>query len=87
MSNRTLNLDDTLYRCLPDCSLRESALLRQGGPLPFDNLLWYAAVADPDNQEDDTQALRELDDRLHRDERVSIGLVPIGDGLTLAGKR
>ena len=62
-------------------------LLRQGGLLLFDNTLWDGAVADPDDQDADTQALRELNDRLHEDERVSISLVPIGDGLTLARKR
>ncbi len=55
--------------------------------LLFDNTLWDGAVADPDNQDDDTQALRALNDRLHKDERVSISLVPIGDGLTMARKR
>ena len=62
-------------------------LLRQGGLLLFDNTLWDGAVADPDDQDADTQALRELNDRLHNDERVSVSLVPIGDGLTLARKR
>jgi predicted O-methyltransferase YrrM len=62
-------------------------LLRRGGLLMFDNTLWDGAVADPQNQEPDTQALRELNDRLHTDERVSTSLVPIGDGLTLARKR
>ncbi len=62
-------------------------LLRRGGLLMFDNTLWDGAVADPQNQEPDTQALRELNDRLHKDERVSTSLVPIGDGLTLARKR
>ncbi len=62
-------------------------LLRPNGLLLFDNTLWSGAVANPDNQDADTQALRELNDRLHQDERVSISLVPIGDGLTLARKR
>ena len=53
----------------------------------FDNTLWGGAVADPADQDADTQALRELNDRLHKDERVGISLVPIGDGLTLARKR
>ena len=62
-------------------------LLRRGGLLLFDNTLWDGAVADPGVQDDDTRALRELNDTLHKDERVSISLVPIGDGLTLARKR
>ena len=62
-------------------------LLRNDGLLLFDNTLWGGAVADPGNQDEDTRALRELNDRLHRDERLSISLVPIGDGLTLVRKR
>ncbi len=62
-------------------------LLRPGGLLLFDNTLWGGAVADPDKQDADTQALRKLNDRLHKDQRVSISLMPIGDGLTLARKR
>ncbi len=62
-------------------------LVRRGGLIMFDNTLWGGAVADPSDQEADTLALRELNDRLHKDERVSISLVPIGDGLTLARKR
>ena len=62
-------------------------LLRPGGLAMFDNTLWDGAVADPTDDDEDTVALRELNDALHRDERVSISLVPIGDGLTLARKR
>ena len=62
-------------------------LLRNDGLLLFDNTLWVGAVADPGIQDEDTRALRELNDRLYRDERISISLVPIGDGLTLARKR
>jgi len=63
------------------------ALLRPGGLVMLDNTLWGGAVADPTDQDADTLALRELNDRLHDDARVSISLVPIGDGLTLARKR
>lgn len=62
-------------------------LLRPGGLLMFDNTLWGGAVADPSCQDADTVALRALNSRLHTDPRVSISLVPIGDGLTLARKR
>ncbi|MDJ0806493.1 MAG: class I SAM-dependent methyltransferase [Gammaproteobacteria bacterium] len=61
-------------------------LLRPNGLILFDNTLWGGAVANPEDQDADTQALRELNDRLHTDERVNISLVPIGDGLTLARK-
>jgi predicted O-methyltransferase YrrM len=62
-------------------------LLRTGGLLLFDNTLWGGAVADPQDRDPDTLAIRELNDALHHDERVGISLVPIGDGLTLARKR
>lgn len=63
------------------------ALVRPGGLLLFDNTLWNGAVADPDDHSADTEALREFNESLHRDARVSPSLVPIGDGLTLARKR
>lgn len=62
-------------------------LLRPGGLMAFDNVLWSGRVADPADQDEDTVALRALNDQLHRDGRVDISLVPIGDGLTLARKR
>lgn len=62
-------------------------LLRQGGLLAIDNVLWGGSVADPSNQKPATLAIRALNERLHADERVSVSLVPIGDGLFLARKR
>jgi len=62
-------------------------LLRPGGLLLADNTLWSGRVADPENAEADTVALRHFNEHLHRDERVDLSLVPIGDGLTLARKR
>jgi len=62
-------------------------LVRHGGLLMFDNTLWGGSVADDSAQDEDTVALRELNDALLADQRVSISLVPIGDGLTLARKR
>jgi predicted O-methyltransferase YrrM len=62
-------------------------LLRQGGLLMLDNVLWDGAVADPDNSDEDTVALRELNAAMLVDERFDISLVPVGDGLTLAIKR
>jgi len=66
---------------------RSLTLLRDGGLLLFDNTLWSGRVADPDDQDADTQAIRDLNDRLLKDTRVSLSLVPIGDGLSLARKR
>ena len=53
----------------------------------FDNTLWGGAVANPDDAEEDTVAIRQLNELLHKDDRVTLSMVPIGDGLTLARKR
>lgn len=63
------------------------ALVRTGGLIAFDNVLWDGRVADPRDQSESTQAIRLLNDKLHGDERVTISLVPIGDGMMLARKR
>jgi caffeoyl-CoA O-methyltransferase len=61
-------------------------LLRTGGLIAIDNVLWGGSVARP-AQDADTRALQALNDKIHGDERVDIVLVPIGDGVTLARKR
>lgn len=66
---------------------RALALLRRGGLLAVDNVLWNGAVIDPGHQDADTRAIREINQKLHNDDRISLSLVPIGDGLTLARKR
>lgn len=66
---------------------RVLSLLRAGGLLAVDNTLWDGAVADPGNTEASTTAIRAFNDLLHRDDRIDLSLVPIGDGLTLARKR
>jgi caffeoyl-CoA O-methyltransferase len=62
-------------------------LLRAGGLVLVDNTLWSGRVADPENAEADTVALRHFNEHLHRDGRVDLSVLPIGDGLTLARKR
>jgi caffeoyl-CoA O-methyltransferase len=62
-------------------------LLRRGGLVAIDNMLWNGAVADPANNEPDTVAIRRLNEKIHADERVTASLVPIGDGLLLARRR
>jgi caffeoyl-CoA O-methyltransferase len=59
-------------------------LLRPGGLIVVDNTLWSGEVANPENREADTVALRQFNDALHRDPRVDLALLPVGDGLTLA---
>jgi predicted O-methyltransferase YrrM len=62
-------------------------LVRPGGLMVFDNTLWSGRVADPNDREANTVALRALNDKLHRDERIDVSLLPVGDGVTLARKR
>ncbi len=62
-------------------------LLRQGGLVAVDNVLWNGAVADPADDEDDTNAIRAFNEKLRDDDRVSLSLLPLADGLTLARKR
>jgi predicted O-methyltransferase YrrM len=66
---------------------RTLVLLRTGGLALIDNTLWSGRVADPEVADADTVALRHFNEVLHRDERVDISLLPLGDGLTLARKR
>ena len=66
---------------------RALRLVRPGGLIAIDNVLWGGSVADPEAQGESLAAIRALNAKLHRDERVALSLVPIGDGLTLALKR
>ena len=62
-------------------------LLRSGGLMAIDNVLWGGEVANPSNQEKETKAIRALNERIFKDERVSMSMLPIGDGLTLVRKK
>ena len=62
-------------------------LLRTGGLMAFDNTLWSGDVVNPEKMDDNTVAIRALNDALHRDERIDVALLPVGDGVTLARKR
>jgi predicted O-methyltransferase YrrM len=66
-----------------ECALK---LLRVGGLIAIDNTLWGGQPADPNNNEPSTRAIRAFNQRLFKDSRVRISLVPIGDGMTLALK-
>jgi predicted O-methyltransferase YrrM len=71
--------DAYVERCL--------VLVRPGGIIGVDNVLWSGAVLDEADQSEDTIALRKLNAKLHADARVDICLLPIGDGLTLLRRR
>jgi predicted O-methyltransferase YrrM len=66
---------------------RSLQLLRAGGLIAIDNTIWSGRVADPNEKDADTVAIRKLNEKLYRDERVTLSMLTVGDGLTLALKR
>jgi caffeoyl-CoA O-methyltransferase len=66
---------------------RALELVRAGGLIVLDNTLWEGKVIDPSNRDGDTEASRHMNAKLAADERVTLSLLPVGDGLTLARKR
>ena len=73
------NYDAYYERCL--------TLLRHGGVIGIDNVLWGGRVADERVRDEDTRAIRALNLKVRADDRVDATMLPIGDGLTLAVKR
>jgi caffeoyl-CoA O-methyltransferase len=59
-------------------------LVRKGGLVAIDNVLWSGAVADPQRNDADTAALKALNRKLRGDKRIDLAMLAIGDGLTLA---
>jgi predicted O-methyltransferase YrrM len=66
---------------------RALTLVRPGGLILLDNMFWNGAVADPSDHDRQTVGLRALNAKLHRDERITLSLLPLGDGLAMARKR
>lgn len=66
---------------------RSLKLLRPGGVIGIDNVLWSGRVVDEADQEDSTNAIRRVNALVADDPRVDVSMLPIGDGLTLARKR
>ncbi|MEM8640307.1 MAG: class I SAM-dependent methyltransferase [Cyanobacteria bacterium P01_G01_bin.54] len=66
---------------------RSLQLVRPGGLIAIDNVLWSGRVADPGEQDPRTVAIRDFNQQLYNDERIDLSLLPIADGLTLARKR
>jgi predicted O-methyltransferase YrrM len=80
-----IDADKAGYRGYVEACLQ---LVRPGGLITLDNVLWNGSVIDEDDQSVDTVALRELNKWLHRHApgRFDLSLVPIGDGLTILRK-
>ena len=78
-----IDADKTNYDSYYELCLQ---LLRPGGLMAIDNVLWHSKVLDLSDYSDDTVAIRALNEKLHTDERVDLTLVPIGDGVTLLRK-
>lgn len=66
---------------------RSLQLLRPGGLVALDNVLWSGRVADPAADDPRTVAIQELNQAIHQDDRVDLSVLAIADGLTLARKR
>ena len=66
---------------------RALVLVRSGGLIAVDNVLWEGKVIDPSVNDADTRAIRAFNESLHHDERVWLSMLPIRDGLTLACKK
>jgi caffeoyl-CoA O-methyltransferase len=79
-----IDADKASYDAYYERSLR---LVRNGGLIAIDNVLWSGRVADLDQQDEDTNAIRALNAKIAADERVDVVMVPIADGLTLARVR
>jgi len=78
-----IDADKTSYDAYYERCLQ---LIKPGGLIAIDNVLWDGEVAYP-TEDPDTAALQALNAKLHYDERIDLSMVPIGDGLTLARKR
>ena len=78
-----IDADKTNYQIYYELCLK---LIRQGGVIVIDNVLWGGAVTDSNRNDADTEAIRELNQFIATDERVSISMIPVGDGLTITIK-
>ncbi len=79
-----IDADKTSYEGYYECGLE---LLRAGGLIMVDNVLWSGRLLDPADQTPDTVSLRAFNQKLHGDSRVTLSMIPLGDGVTLALKR
>lgn len=79
-----IDADKTNYAGYYDCAME---LIRPGGLIMVDNVLWSGRVADEAENDANTVALRAFNKKLHADSRVTLSMLPLSDGVTLALKR
>jgi caffeoyl-CoA O-methyltransferase len=79
-----IDADKANYEGYYECALK---LVRPGGLIAIDNVLWHGKVVDAAVNDADTLAIRALNKKLLGDSRVSLSMLPISDGLTLCCKR
>jgi predicted O-methyltransferase YrrM len=79
-----IDADKQNYRRYYECLLE---LVRPGGLILIDNVLWSGRPADPAVQDADTAAIRALNEFLRDDDRIWLSVLPLADGLTLAMKK
>ena len=79
-----IDADKTGYDDYFEASMK---LVRAGGLIIIDNVLWGGAVADASDTQADTIAIRKLNAKLYSDTRIEISMLPIADGLTLVRKK
>lgn len=78
-----IDADKTGYDEYYECCLQ---LIRQGGLIMFDNTLWSGKVLEVGSNDSDVMAIRALNAKLHRDQRIELCLLPLSDGVTLVRK-
>ncbi len=79
-----VDADKTGYAQYYELLLR---LVRPGGLIVVDNVLWGGQVVDPEVVDPDTLAIRRFNQKLKNDDRIDLSMIPLGDGLTLARVR
>ena len=79
-----IDADKTNYENYYELILK---LIRTGGLIAVDNTIWSGRVADPNESDPDTVALRKFNEKLYADERIALSMLSVGDGLTLAMKK
>ncbi|KAI5080649.1 hypothetical protein GOP47_0003832 [Adiantum capillus-veneris] len=79
-----LDADKRVYRDYYELLLQ---LIRPGGLIVIDNVLWHGKVAEPQEKDAKTESLRRFNEFIRLDTRVDVSMVPVGDGMTLCRKR